>query len=289
MTAALPWIVAAVVALLWCLFVLRPAIASDEAKRAASDDAPADPKSMDPASAAAKRRETLLQLVGLVVAGTVWFVAGRPGLAVAVIAPWTAVVLLMRRRREERERLDNEGSALDAISAASRALRAGIPVPGIFSILAAEARGVAGACFREIVRRESLGEDLDSAIRRVLIASPVTALRAFGLALLVHGSAGGNLADSTDRLARSLLERSRVRRRTRTITSYGRNAGMMLSVMPIIVLFVLSTAVEGYRDFVFNRPEGNMMLAISAGLVMIGILSMQRITRIERKTEGIVR
>ncbi|MFM7260571.1 MAG: type II secretion system F family protein [bacterium] len=286
---ALPWIVAAAVAMLWCMVVVRSrqgasgSTARVDGFGARSDDADRATRT----SANARRNETLVQMLGLAVAGMVWFGGGRPGLAVAILAPWTAVVLLARRQRQERERVAEEISALEAISAASRALRAGIPMSGILSMLATEGRGAAGRSFREIVRRESLGEDLGSALRRVLLVSPVAALRAFGLALLVHSDAGGNLADSTDRLARSLIERNRVRRRARTITSYGRAAGMLLSVMPVLVLALLCVAVEGYKEFVFERREGNLFVGISAILVMVGILSMQRIFRIERVTEGV--
>lgn len=287
MMGALPWIVAAAVAALWCAVAVLPAMRATRGGTAQSS------ATTDAATAAAgetdgvaRPTEAYLQLAGLALAAAVWILGERPGLAFAILALWTGTIWILRARRRERERVADEASALDAIAAASRALRAGIPISGMLAILASEGRGPAGRSFREIVRRESLGEDLGSALRRVLLASPIAPLRAFGLALLVHGTAGGNLAESTDRLARSLVERSRVRRRSRTITSYGRAAGFLLAVMPVAVIALMTASVEGYSEFVFDRPLGNLLVGISAALVMVGTIAMQRIARIERDAEG---
>lgn len=282
----LPQLVAATVAFVFVVLAALPRLRTAERGREVAT--PADPFLADAGAEAGKRRslDAYLQLMGLALAAVVWMVAERPGLAFAILALWTGAVLLARARRRNREAVEEEQVALDAIGSASRALRAGIPVSGMLAILAGESRGVAGRAFREIVRRESLGEELDSAVRRVLLASTNAPLRAFGLALLVHGGAGGNLADSADRLARSLVERGRVRRRSRTVTAYGRTAGLMLAVMPILVIALMSAMVDGYSEFVFDRPVGNLLVGMSAALVMVGVLAIQRISRIEDAIEG---
>jgi len=292
-TGILPELVAAAVAVLFTLVVLLPrmrAAARREAlARAEAQALAAIRTSPDPTTASDGSLDLTLQLVGVGVAAFLWSTTGRTGLAIGVFAIWWGIVLVARSRRRQRMELDAEASALEAIGSASRALRAGIPVSGMLAILAAESRGPARRAFGELVRRESLGEQFDSAVRRVLLGSSIAPLRAFGLALLVHGDAGGNLADSTDRLARSLVERGRVRRRARTITSYARTAGMTLSVMPIAVIALMTAMVDGYAEFVFERPLGNLLVGLSAVLVVVGIVSMQRIARVDETSEGAAR
>jgi Flp pilus assembly protein TadB len=151
----------------------------------------------------------------------------------------------------------------------------------MLQMLANEGRGQTGQALREVIQRESMGETLASAIRRVLLASPLASLRAFGLALTVQLSAGGNLAQTTDRLAMSLVERGRVRRRARTILAYSRAAASILAIAPLVAVPLLSSMIDGYSTILLDRPEGNLMLAAAAIMLITGLLSIQRISRIE--------
>ena len=228
----------------------------------------------------------ILMAIGMAIAGMVWAVGERPMLAAAVFAVWNLTVVITRSRARARRAVEEERNAVEAIAGASRALRAGIPMSGMLQILSVEGRGEAGRAFREIVRRESLGEDLASAIRRVLLRSPLPALRAFGLAIIVQINAGGNLADTTDRLARSLVERGRMRRRARAIVSYSRTAATVLSVLPILVVPLMAWLVDDYLGLLLDRPAGNILLGLSAVLLVAGIASIQRFGRIDSSQDG---
>lgn len=264
---------------LWWLLVVRP----ERRRMRAADDATATPDFAPGESPAAR---AALLAVGLGIAIVIWVAGERPMLAAAVFAVWNLVTVIVRSRARARRALEQERYAVESISGASRALRAGIPLGGMLEILAVEGRGEAGRAFREIVRRESLGEDLASAIRRVLLRSPLPALRAFGLAVIVQINAGGNLADTTDRLARSLVERGRMRRRARTIVSYSRAAATVLSVLPLLAVPLMAWLVDDYLTLLLDRPAGNILLAVSAVLLVAGIASIQRFGRIDGTEAG---
>lgn len=219
--------------------------------------------------------------LGLLTAGIIWIVGGRGGPAMAVLAVWYAGRTILRIRSRNRLAVEQERCALHAISTASRALRAGIPITGMLQILATEGEGEAGKAFQEIVQRDNLGEELPASVRGVLLTSPIPALRAFGLALLVQMEAGGNIADITDRLARSLIDRGRVRRRAKTIVAYGQTAANILAMTPVIAVTLMSMNVDGYSEFILNRPAGNAILGVSALMLALGLVSVQRICRIE--------
>ena len=188
---------------------------------------------------------------------------------------------MMRSRRRRRLADQEEAFAVEAIGTASRALRAGIPVSGMLQMLADESRGQTRLAMREMMQREGMGEELASCIRSVLLASPLPALRAFGMALVVQLSAGGNLAETTDRLALSLVERSRVRRRARTIMAYSRNAANVLAITPLLAVPMLASLVDGYAGVLLDRPEGNVLLGASAFMLVMGLLMIQRMSRVD--------
>lgn len=264
---------------LWWFLAVRP-----ERRRERADGAPPAAPGLGPVESPVGR--AVLLALGLAFASVFWILGERPLLAAAVFAVWNLAVMILRSRARARRAVEEERHAVEAIAGASRALRAGIPLAGMLEVLAIESRGEAGRALREIVRRESLGEDLASAIRRVLLRSPLPALRAFGLAIIVQINAGGNLADTTERLARSLVERGRMRRRARTIVSYSRTAATVLSVLPLIAVPLMAWLVDDYLPLLLDRPVGNVLLGVSAVLLVAGIASIQRFGRIDGSQDG---
>ena len=230
---------------------------------------------------ALERLRLPLFAAGLGITGVLWFGAGKPLLGAAFFATWQMALMILRAQSRASDALRDEQYAVEAIETASRALRAGIPLSGMLQILSQEARGEAGRAFREIVQRESLGEELGAAVRNVLLRSPISSLRAFGLSLAMQVSAGGNLADTTDRLAHSLVERSRVRRRARTIVAYSRAAAWVLSVTPVLAVVLMCSMVDGYAELLLDSESGNLMLALAALAIIAGLAAIQRLGRIE--------
>ena len=279
----LPAIAAITVAV--TVFVIAKRTAAAEAAAAATPALPPSPAPM-PAAHAQGRSALPLQgpmpgVIGIVIAGALWILANRFGLALGFLGVWYTALTILRARARSKQEIAEEGHALSAIHIASRALRAGIPVTGMIDILAKDARGQAGSAFREIKQREELGEEMTDSVQRVLVKSSQPALRAFGLVLLVQLTAGGNIADTADRLARSLVERGRIRRRARTILTYGRTAAIVLAMLPAVVVPILCVNLEGYAGFVFDRPAGNLLLAFCTVLVAGGMSIVHRLSQIE--------
>lgn len=225
-------------------------------------------------------------VVGLSIAAALWLGLDQPLIAAAALLVWTVGARAMRTRQRRRTDSEELQHAVEAIGTAGRALRSGIPLPGVLRILATESRGETLRAFREIESRGSLGEDLASSVQSVLLSSPIPALRAFGLALVQQVSAGGNLAEVTDRLARSLVERSRIRRRTRTILAYGRSAAAALVLTPLLAVPMLCQLLDGYSSLLFESSTGHALLAIAAAMIVAGVASIQRITGVDEVAAG---
>lgn len=258
--------------------------------RGADADGPTDvptPKATDsaPAPDSAPAKDGLdgpiPGTIGIVIAGALWVFGDRLLLALGFVGAWYAVLTIIRNRRRSRREMAEEANSLEAIRTASRALRAGVPVTGMVGILATDAHGEAGKAFREIKQREELGEELHESIKRKLVGSSEPSLRAFGLVLLANQAAGGNIAETSDRLSRSLLERGRSRRRAKTILTYGRTAAMVLAIMPAAAVPMLCAMMDGYTSFIFDRPLGNLVLAAAAVLIAVGLIAIQRLGRVD--------
>ena len=243
--------------------------------------------SRPPTPTGSSRWQVLGVPVVAVAAATVWIVTQRELLGFAVFAVGYGAISLYRRRRLRLREAVEERHALSAIETAGRVLKAGIPLPGMVDLLAKDAGGEAGDAFREIVKRGELGEDLAASIERVLLRSGRPEIRAFGLALMVQLEVGGNLGDTTDRLVRALVDRGLIRRRSRTILAYGRLAGSILAMFPLLVVATMSASIDGYFNFLVDEPMGNLLLAVASGLIVIGMLSLESLARIEPRPSGV--
>ncbi len=269
----LPSLAAVLVGIAWWWIVMRPATRGAETSRAASPSLERY-RSPDPGGYP-------IILGGVAVATAMAFLSRGSGAPLAALVISLGAFMVIRaRRRNEHARLE-ESYAIESIRTADRALRAGIPISGVLRILADESQGTARIAFREILARDELGEELGAAVRTVLMRSPVHALRAFGLALVLQLRAGGNLADVTDRLAQSLVERMRVRRRARTIVTYSRTAANVIAVLPLIAIPVMSWLLEGYSDVLLESRGGNIVLAIASLMIVTGIVLIQRLGRLD--------
>ena len=270
----LPALAAAITLLAWTFILLRggavsrPHLAHSASLQRRQDDGP------------------WMLIAGLAVAGVLWIGLDQPVLAAAAMLLWMGGVRIMRTRRRRRADNDELQHAVEAIGTAGRALRSGIPLPGVLRILASEARGQTQQAFREISAREALGEDLASSVQGVLLASPNPALRAFGLALVQQVAAGGNLAEVTDRLARSLVERSRIRRRMRTILAYGRSAAIALVLTPLLAVPMLCQLLDGYYALLFESATGHVLLIVATSMLVAGVAVIQRLTGVDRISMG---
>ena len=288
-----PVLAAAVVGAAWYFLAIGPERRRQQLQAPPGDDsAPSTPnaptaplrslaRSVQARTILLLRNPRVRPYLGFIGAGLIWIVGGRSGPAIAFVALWYGARALLRVWKRNKRTIEEERCALHAVSTASRALRAGIPIAGMLQILATEGEGVAGKAFQEIVQRENLGEELPTSVRSVLLNSPLPALRAFGLALLVQFEAGGNIAETTERLAAALVDRGRVRRRAKTVLAYGRSAAMLVAMGPLLVIPLMSAISADYADFIMNRPVGNLLVAISAILLATGLVSVQRICRIE--------
>jgi tight adherence protein B len=274
----IPLIAAVLAAAAWIMLATRTKRQGDPKAAAAASDRPSG-----------ERARWIRLAIGLALGAMIWSLTDRPGIGLAVVTLWIGALAVLRSMERQRQAEQEERHAIEAIGAAGRALRAGIPVGGMIDFLATESRGEAARAFREIVRREGVGESMSSAIRTVLLGSRMPALRAFGLAVLAQLGAGGDIADTTDRLARSLIERNRMRRRVRAVMAYTRAAAILLAVLPAILVPLLCVLMPDYAQFMLHRPAGNALLAIAAAMVVVGTLLMQRMSRIEPARGGAAR
>ncbi|MFO1508773.1 MAG: type II secretion system F family protein [Steroidobacteraceae bacterium] len=228
--------------------------------------------------------ERLLRGSGVAAVGAfaaVFSLAGAPlaalGAAAAVFASPRILQVIWRRRY-----LRGIGAQLpDAMSMLAGAVRAGSALAQGLDQIAA---GIAPPLSHElalVMRRHRVGVPLDEALRemgqRVPLAEVQLLVTAVALALQVGGSLTGTLA----RLADTLRRKHVIEAKLRALTSQGRLQAIIVTALPIALMFALTALDPQSMQPLFTTAGGWVVLGCIAILETTGWLLIRRIVTID--------
>jgi tight adherence protein B len=132
--------------------------------------------------------------------------------------------------------------------------------------------------FAPVLHQIDMGLRPDEAFAALGRGTSVLELRLFVLAMAIHRQTGGNLADVLDRLAAMTRARVRLRQKIHSLTAEGRLQSLTLVLLPpltYVVMFVLN------RQYAESLLEHVKLLAVTAGLMGVGVLWTRRIVNFE--------
>jgi tight adherence protein B len=224
-----------------------------------------------------RRRLAALGAAATVACG--WFVGGvaiAVPLAVAgpALAGWAVSSRRARYRAVVERALPDVAIAVADSLSAGRSLRAS---------LSAAASSLDGPPAVELAR---LGAELDlggptagvvDAWRRRMRSARVDA---FGAALLSQRLAGGDLAGLLRRFAAGAAERDRALEDARAATAQARFTGLLVVAMPSGGAIFAELLQPGFLPKLVRSPASAVLLALAAGLQLIGFLAIRRLSRV---------
>ncbi|MCZ6666569.1 MAG: type II secretion system F family protein, partial [Gammaproteobacteria bacterium] len=113
------------------------------------------------------------------------------GIAAASIVIFCAYL----KHRVDRQAARFERQLVDSMDLAARALRAGHPLIGAFTLIAEEIDSPVCDVFAEICQQQELGLSMEEAIRREALVSSSSDMKLFATSVIIQVQTGGNLAD----------------------------------------------------------------------------------------------
>ena len=218
--------------------------------------------------------------------GTIVFLAGDlffPALlldTLLAIAGLCAPYMYLKHRRSSRLRQFNNALP-DAIDMMARALRAGHSLSSAIEVLAEQAGEAVAVEFAAVFRQQNFGLPLRDALLQMAERIPSKDLRFLVTAMLVQKETGGNLTEILDRTTHVIRERLRIEGDIRVHTAQGRLTGWILTLLPVVMLFLLNLINPGYSHVLLHDPVGHKLLYASAGLLLMGSFVISRIVDIQ--------
>ena len=196
------------------------------------------------------------------------------GLALGSI-PFIYVLYMRQKRFTDFEQ--NLPAALDLMVSG---LRSGHSLISALNLVAREIADPIGREFRICFEEQNYGLELRTALENLAHRIPIQDVRIVITAILIQKETGGNLAEVLDKCSAVTRERFRLKREIRVRTAQGRLTGVILTLLPIILGFLMYLVNPNHVGLLWNRPLGLRMLYTSVIMNCIGALLIRRIVRI---------
>lgn len=169
----------------------------------------------------------------------------------------------------------------DALDMIARALKAGHALTGGFQMVAQEFGEPIKKEFSKVVDEINFGVSYDDALRNLSDRIDSTDLRFFGMSVIIQRQTGGNLAEILENISSLIRERMKLMGRIRVLSAEGKMSAIVLVVLPFVIVFGMAMINPKYLPTLLNDPIGNILMAVSLGMMVAGILVMKKMITIK--------
>ncbi len=200
-------------------------------------------------------------------------------LVLAVAISSTPVLWLSRQANQRREAFIKQ--LPETIDYISRAMRAGHGLISAIGMVSTEFADPIGHEFKTVFDEISFGIPFKEAIGRLGERIQSYNLNFFVISLTIQHDTGGNLTEVLDGLARTMRERVKLSGKIRTLSSEGRSSALILGSMPFVIAGVLTFLNPDYMSVLWTTPQGQTLIFIGGGFMVVGFFLLNRIIQIK--------
>jgi tight adherence protein B len=195
----------------------------------------------------------------------------------AVCASGPFIYVFFKRGKRFQQFEQGLPAALDLIVSG---LRSGHSLVSAMNLVARETPDPIGREFRICFDEQNYGLELRAAMHNLVQRVPIQDLRIVTTAILIQKETGGNLAEVLERCGQVIRERFRLKKEIRIRTAQGRLTGLILTLLPLILGFLLFLLNPQHMRLLWTRPLGLKMLYASGVMTVVGGLIIRKIVRI---------
>ncbi len=209
-----------------------------------------------------------------IASGSIWISVAAGTLA--LVAPQYTIKRLKRRRLQH---FDEQ--LPDLVQALAGALRAGSGVHSALRHIVAQAPAPLTQEFGLVLREQRMGVSFEQALAHLYQRVPTEGAGLVVSSLRIAAQSGGSLAETLERIAVTLRARLHLLGRVRALTSQGRMQAWVMACLPVALGLVLNQLDPESMKALWQTSMGWIVLAIIAGLELLGIFFIRRIVNIQ--------
>jgi tight adherence protein B len=169
----------------------------------------------------------------------------------------------------------------DAVELMVRSLRVGHPFSSAIQIVAKEVPDPLGSEMGVIADEAAYGRDMGEALKSMAERLDMQDLRFLAVAVTIQQTAGGNLAEILDGLAKVIRARFKLFRRVKAITAEAKWSGTFLSGFPLVALVGINVAEPNYYDKVRETAVFVPACLVVAAFLVANVFVMRALVNIK--------
>jgi tight adherence protein B len=183
---------------------------------------------------------------------------------------------------KKKRRIDKFDRQLpDALDLVARALRAGHAFSTSLRMVASEFDDPLGPEFERTMDEINFGIDSGQALRNLLSRLESPDLKFFVMSVILQKETGGNLAEILGNISRLIRERFKLHGKIRALSAEGRLSAVVLIAIPFLVAIALTFVSPQYIGILISDPIGKFLIAMALGMIILGVIVMQRMIQIK--------
>ncbi|MDX9785186.1 MAG: type II secretion system F family protein [Desulfobacterales bacterium] len=190
--------------------------------------------------------------------------------------PYVYLIILKRKRLANFQTQLPEGVDLMA-----RALKAGHALTSAMKLVADEFEDPLSMEFDEVLREVNFGVSMTDALRNLANRVDCPEVKYFVVAVTLQRETGGNLAELLEKLADLMRRNFEFKGKVRTLTAESKFSAVILSVLPFLLALFFHVRSPEYLGFLLEHPIGRVMIGVCGGLLLIGIILVNKLAAIE--------
>lgn len=205
---------------------------------------------------------------------------GRPLIAilVGVVCAFIPYGVIRNKKNKRMRQMDEQ--LPDSMDLMTSALRAGLSLPAALQLVAQEGPSPLAEEFGYTFDEQNLGMDIKDAMINMARRIDSIDVKFFVTAVVVQRETGGNLAEIMENIAHIIRERFRILGDVRSLTAHGRFSGVILSVLPIAMGFLIALIAPDYMLGFIRDPVGQVLLLVALFLQLLGFIWIRRVVNI---------
>jgi tight adherence protein B len=183
---------------------------------------------------------------------------------------------------QRQRRLDRFQEGLpEALELMVSALRAGHSLIAAMGSVARECADPIGCEFKSCFEEQNYGLEMRTALENLVNRVPLQDLRIFATAVMIQKESGGNLAEVLDKTGHVIRERFRLKRQVSVHTAQGRMTGIVLTLLPVGMGFILYMINPDMMKILWTTKTGVHLLWYSGCSITIGGLLIRWIVNMD--------
>ncbi|SOE94089.1 Flp pilus assembly protein TadB [Burkholderia sp. D7] len=169
----------------------------------------------------------------------------------------------------------------DLIDLLVRGVRAGVPVTQMISAAAEELQEPLRREFKLMGDSLQIGLDIEAVLAAAVQRIEIADFSFFCVCVLLQRETGGQLGETLENLAGIVRTRREIRQKTRALTGEARITTKILTVIPVVVMVVMSLTDKNYLVMLLGTPAGQKLLTYAVISVVIGVFIITRMSKLD--------